>query len=104
MLSTERHRQHRSLLQAPKLPNMFKHSILDTLSPESTVTTSSGYSTGGSSVSTTINPSLEKPTTSSSSSSIAHKQQQQQYKTKSKGKKKRTHVAKRNSSVLELFR
>jgi hypothetical protein len=101
MLSTERHRQHRSLLQAPKLTNMFKHSILGTLSPEST---SSGYSTGGSSVSTTINPSLEKPTTSSSSSSIAHKQQQQQYKTKSKGKKKRTHVAKRNSSVLELFR
>ncbi|CAF2395820.1 unnamed protein product [Rotaria sp. Silwood2] len=81
MLSNERHRQHQSLLQAPKIPNMFKKSTSGTLSPETTTTTSSGYSTGGSSVSNTQDPCMKK------SSSIAHKQysHQEQHKTKSKG-------------------
>jgi hypothetical protein len=79
--------QHRSVLQTKKIQNMLKQVPACTLSPETSTITSSGYSTGGSSVSTTINQSLKK----SSSSSIASKQhhhQQQEHKTKSKGKKK----------------
>ncbi|CAF3786176.1 unnamed protein product [Adineta steineri] len=80
MLSNQRQRQqqqHHSLQQASKTTDMFKQPILGTLSPDTTVTTSSGYSTGGSSVSTTINLSPKK-----SSVLIARKQQ---HKTKSKG-------------------
>jgi hypothetical protein len=87
MLSKERHRQHKSKLP----PDMFKQSISGTLSPETTATTSSGYSTGGSSVSTRLNPSLKKLSSSSSSATSntrkEHHQQQKQQKTKSKGKK-----------------
>ncbi|CAF0928428.1 unnamed protein product [Rotaria sp. Silwood1] len=81
MLSNRRHRQHQSLLQTPKIPNVLKKSTSGTLSPDTTTTTSSGYSTGGSSVSNTKDPCLKK------SSSIAHKQHsdQEQHKTKSKG-------------------
>ncbi|UJR28288.1 hypothetical protein I4U23_009536 [Adineta vaga] len=83
MLSTERQRSHRPMLQAPKITNMLKHSILGTLSPETSITTSSGYSTGGSSVSTTRNASTKK--TSPTIASKQQQQQQQQYDTKSKG-------------------
>ncbi|CAF1604424.1 unnamed protein product [Rotaria magnacalcarata] len=81
MLSNERRRQHRSLLEAPRITAMIKKSTSGTLSPETTTTTSSGYSTGGSSISNTKESSLEK------SSSIAYRQQchQQQHKTQSKG-------------------
>lgn len=87
MLSNVHHRQHQSLLQTSKIPNMSKPANSGTLSPETTTTTSSGYSTGASSVATTRNQSLK--TSSSSSSSTAFKQQQQQqqdHKTKPKGK------------------
>ncbi|CAF1106751.1 unnamed protein product [Adineta ricciae] len=84
MLSTERRRTHRSMLQAPKITNMLKHSILGTLSPETSITTSSGYSTGGSSVSTTRNTSSKKPSPSIASKQ-QHQQQHEQYDAKSKG-------------------
>jgi hypothetical protein len=90
---------HRSLLQTSKITEMLKQPTLGTLSPETTATTSSGYSTGGSSVSTSINPSLKKSSVSSSSTGgkqlLQQQQQQQQHKTKSKGKKNIIHVAKR---------
>ncbi len=89
---------HRSLLQTSKITEMLKQPTLGTLSPETTATTSSGYSTGGSSVSTSINPSLKKSSVSSSSTGgkqlLQQQQQQQQHKTKSKGKKNIIHVAK----------
>ncbi|CAM2711273.1 unnamed protein product [Rotaria socialis] len=81
MLSNERRRHHRSLLEAPRITAMIKKSTPGTLSPETTTTTSSGYSTGGSCISNTKESSLKK------SSSIAYRQQchQQQHKTQSKG-------------------
>lgn len=80
MLSHERHRQHRSFLQTSKSTReMLKQPTLGTLSPETT--TSSGYSTGGSSISTSVNQSLKK---SSSIQQKSHLHQEQ--KTKSKGK------------------
>ena len=83
MLSHERHRQHRSFLQTSKSTrNMVKQPALGTLSPETT--TSSGYSTGGSSVSTSVNQSLKK---SSSIQQKSHLHQEQ--KTKSKGKREK---------------
>jgi hypothetical protein len=63
--------RHYSFLQPPKFTDSLKNSTTGTLSPDTITTTSSGYSTGGSSVSTTIVPSL-----------IEHNQQ----KTKNKGK------------------
>jgi hypothetical protein len=77
---------------------MFKPSTLGTLSPMTTATTSSGYSTGDSSVSAAAVPSLKK----SPSSSIGLKQQQQQqqqHRTKSKGKQK-TSEKKKNKTHL----
>jgi hypothetical protein len=77
MLSKECQR-HYSFLQKPKFTNSLKQSTSGTLSPDILTTTSSGYSTGGSSVSTTLVSSLQK----SSSSSIDHNQ----HKVKSRGK------------------
>lgn len=85
MLSNRRQRQSRSELLTSKIQDMFKPSTLGTLSPMTTATTSSGYSTGDSSVSTAAVPCLKK----SPASSIGLKQQQQQqHRTKSKGKQK----------------
>lgn len=84
MLSNDTRRQRRPLLQAPIIVSMLKKSTPGTFSPETTATTSSGYSTGGSSVSNT------KELRSKKSSLTARRQQchqQQQYKTQSKGKK-----------------
>lgn len=84
MLSHERHRQHRSFFQTPKSPkDMLKQTTLGTLSPETT--TSSGYSTGGSSVSTSLHQSLKK-SSSIRQKSHPHQEQKQETKTKSKGK------------------
>jgi hypothetical protein len=72
--------RHRSFLQPTKFTDTLKRSPSGTLSPDTITNTSSGYSTGGSSISTTIVPSSKK-----SSLSIAQKQQ---HKTKSKGKQR----------------
>jgi len=99
MLSRERHQS--ILLHAPKVPHLSKQPTSGTLSPETTTTTSSGYSTGGSSVSTTIKLSSKK-----SATSIGQKQiQPQQHNVKSKGKKKKykSHVVKRTYLCSSYF-
>ena len=52
--------RHYSFLEPLKLTDTTKQSISGTLSPETIVTTTSGYSTGGSTVSRKINPSLKE--------------------------------------------
>lgn len=84
MLSHERQRQHRSFFPTAKSSReMSKRATLGTLSPETT--TSSGYSTGGSSVSTSLNQSLKK-SSSIRQKTHSHQEQKQEQKTKSKGK------------------
>ncbi len=51
--------RHYSFLEPLKLTDTKKQSTSGTLSPDTITTTSSGYSTGGSSVSTTIVPSVK---------------------------------------------
>ena len=80
MLSTIHQRYHHpnhSIVPHSKCSNACTKITSGTLSPDTTATTSSGYSTGDSSISTTTNPSSNK-----TSSSIADTQD----KTKPKGK------------------
>ena len=108
MLSNRRQRQSRSVLLTSKIQDMFKPSTPGTLSPMTTATTSSGYSTGDSSVSTAAVPSLKK--SPSSSIGLKQQQQQQQHRTKSKGKQKtseeknKTHLVREKLAMLKLFR
>ena len=103
MLTNERQRQHRSVLQTSKIKDIFKPSVSGTLSPLTTATTSSGYSTGGSSTSTAAISLLKKSTSSSIGLKTEFPQQQQQQqqrrassKTKPKGRQEKNmdHVGK----------
>jgi len=59
MMLSKRCQRHYSFLEPLKLTETKKQSKSGTLSPDTMTTTSSGYSTGGSSVSTTIVPALK---------------------------------------------
>ncbi|CAF2411149.1 unnamed protein product [Rotaria sp. Silwood2] len=70
--------RHHALLKTSKFSDQSKQSTSGTLSPDTIATTSSGYSTGDSSISTTM-ISISKKTSSSSITCNQHK-------TKAKGK------------------
>ena len=79
------------MLHTGKIKDIFKQSQSGTLSPMTTTTTSSGYSTGSSSISATAIPSLKK--SFSPSTSVKKQQQQQQssslpLKSKPKGRRR----------------
>ena len=76
-MTSKDYRRERPLLQAPTISQTWKHPLSGTLSPETIVTSSSGYSTGGSSVSAVRNVSTPLP----------------QQKTKGKGKSKTKHCS-----------